>query len=255
MQCSIATLNNQGFIVFNGLKIYLAPMLLTSLIAGVILTVMAPYGTHALKPLLRLTYWVVLCMAGGTGAAFAKLWLKTKHPQSKLWVQAVTHSFGATVIVYIILIGFTLTYYKTTTFTHLITLPFFIWIIGIIICGFGVLMEARHRTHEPPSRPALYERLKPSLRQSDIYALCAEDHYVRVYTSSGEDLILMRLSDAIKDVTPLIGISVHRSWWVAERGVKAVKKKSGKAEIILKNEQIAPISRNRLKQVRASGWI
>ena len=230
-------------------------MLLTSFIAGVILTVMAPYGTHALRPLFRLTYWVVLSMAGGMGAAFAKLWLDTKHPKSKIWVQAVIQSLGATVIVYIILIGFTLTFYKTTTVFHLITLPFFIWIIGIIICGFGVLMETRHTARELPTRPALYERLKPSLRQSDIFALCAEDHYVRVYTSSGEDLILMRLSDAIKEVAPLIGNSVHRSWWVAELGVKTVKKKSGKAEITLKNEQIVPVSRNRLKQVKDSGWI
>ena len=230
-------------------------MLLTSFIAGLILTVMAPYGTHALTPPFRLTYWIVLSMAGGIGAVSAKLWLYKKHPDAKLWIRAVIQSLGATAIVYIILICFTLTYYKATTLTHLVTLPFFIWVIGIIICGFGVLMESRMAGDDAQRRPDIYERIKPSLRNFDIYALCAEDHYVRVFTSGGEDLILMRLSDAIKEASPIKGISTHRSWWVAEVGVKTVKKASGKAEIILKNDNRVPVSRNNLKQIKAAGWV
>ncbi len=101
----------------------------------------------------------------------------------------------------------------------------------------------------------MYERLKPSLRSAEIYALMAEDHYVRVYTSNGEDLILMRLSDAIKEVGDLKGLSVHRSWWVAEGGVKAAKKSDGKIILELHSGQVAPVSRSNQKQVKQSGWI
>lgn len=216
---------------------------------------MAPYGTLSLSPVLRLTYWIVLCMAGGLGAALARYGLNAKRPDSSLIAQAIAQSLGASLVVYIILVCYSVTYYETLTVTHLITLPVFIWIISIIICGFGVLMAARKEQSDTTQRPALFERIKPSLRQSDIYALCAEDHYVRVFTSGGEDLILMRLSDAIKETVPLIGLSTHRSWWVAESGVKSVKKKSGKTEIILKNDRSVPVSRNNLKRIKDAAWI
>lgn len=44
-------------------------MLTVSLIAGLALTLMAPYGTFQLPWPLRLTYWVGLTAMGGIGAS------------------------------------------------------------------------------------------------------------------------------------------------------------------------------------------
>jgi len=71
----------------------------------------------------------------------------------------------------------------------------------------------------------------------------------------GEELILMRLSDAIKETAPLKGLQTHRSWWVAEAGIKSVKKQDGKLSITLKNDATAPVSRNKAKIVREAGWV
>ena len=126
----------------------------------------------------------------------------------------------------------------------------------MVICSFGALQRGRQASQDKaPARPALYERLKPSLRSAEIYALSAEDHYVRVITSAGDDLILMRLSDAITEAAPLIGLSPHRSWWAAEGGTAGVKRSGGKVVITLKNDAVVPVSRNGAKALRDAGWL
>lgn len=232
------------------------PMILTSAIAGGILTVMAPYGTHAFPLEWRAPYWVGLCIAGGLGAGAANILLEKTRPTLSLWQRAIGQSIGATLCVLSILLG--LQYIIVGHMGHppLLTLAVFVWIISIVICSFGVLLGGRADTlASPPQRPALMERLKPALRDADIYALTAEDHYVRILTSKGEDLILMRLSDAIKEVASLKGLSVHRSWWVAEAGVKTTLRKDGKIILTLKNETQAPVSRSGAKAVREAGWV
>ena len=67
-------------------------------------------------------------------------------------------------------------------------------------------------------------------------------------------MVLMRLTDAIKEASPQIGLSPHRSWWVAENGVETVKRSNGKTEIVLKSGHQVPVSRNGSKTLRDAGW-
>lgn len=129
----------------------------------------------------------------------------------------------------------------------------YVWVISITISSIGALIRSKDASSDslPQKRAALYERLKPKLRSADIFALAAEDHYVRVITSKGDDLILMRLSDAIKEISPIKGLATHRSWWVSEVGAEKIKK----SEILLPTGQIAPISRSGMKAVRDAGWV
>ena len=57
---------------------------------------------------------------------------------------------------------------------------------------------------------------------SDIIALEMEDHYVRVHTALGSELVLMRLRDAVVHVSDIDGRQTHRSWWVARGAVEDV---------------------------------
>ncbi|MFX8624480.1 LytTR family DNA-binding domain-containing protein, partial [Acinetobacter baumannii] len=77
----------------------------------------------------------------------------------------------------------------------------------------------------PP--PRFLERLPLKLRGAEIYAVEAEDHYLRLHTSRGSDLILMRLSDAIVELEGLEGARTHRSWWVAKGAVRDAKRGDG----------------------------
>lgn len=109
----------------------------------------------------------------------------------------------------------------------------------------------------PPSAAAvaLSERLPVRLRTAAIHAVSAEDHYLRVHTSGGEELILLRLSDAIRELGGLDGLQVHRSWWVARQGVAEVKRDDGKLALKLKSGAEAPVSRTYARAVRDAGWV
>ena len=104
------------------------------------------------------------------------------------------------------------------------------------------------------SAPAIIDRLPARLRSSDIYAVSAEDHYLRVHTSAGEELILMRLSDAIRELNGIEGLQTHRSWWVARNGLADSQRENGKLVLKLKSGAEAPVSRTYQKSVRDAGW-
>ena len=107
----------------------------------------------------------------------------------------------------------------------------------------------------PPTPPRFLERLPPRLRGADLWAVSAEDHYLRVHTSKGQDLILLRLSDAIAELEGLEGAQTHRSWWVAKGAIADAKRGDGAAAIHLPDGTQAPVSRPRIKALRERGWI
>ncbi len=103
--------------------------------------------------------------------------------------------------------------------------------------------------------PRLLERLPARLWGAEIYAVEAEDHYLRLHTSKGSDLILMRLTDAIAELEGLEGAQTHRSWWVARAGIADIRRAEGRTVIALKDGSEAPVSRTYAKLLRETGWL
>lgn len=87
------------------------------------------------------------------------------------------------------------------------------------------------------------ERLPLKFRGATLYALSAEDHYVRVHTDRGEELVLMRLRDAVQSLGATDGIQVHRSWWVAREGIADRRRDGRKHILVLKSGVEVPVSR------------
>ncbi|WP_380878367.1 LytTR family DNA-binding domain-containing protein [Sphingomonas sp. DBB INV C78] len=102
----------------------------------------------------------------------------------------------------------------------------------------------------PEYPPEFVAKLPAALRR-DILALEAEDHYLRVHTLHGSALVLMRLADAAAIIDPRLGLRVHRSWWVAKDGVRAVERTPGRAIARLVDDTTVPISRTYLPAARA----
>lgn len=98
--------------------------------------------------------------------------------------------------------------------------------------------------------PRLLRRIEPVM-QGQIWAMTVRDHYVDVQTDKGKSSILMRFSDAMEEVQPLLGAQVHRSHWVAWAGVGSVCRESGKVILHLKNGHQIPVSRNHRDKVDA----
>lgn len=226
-------------------------------IAGIILSILAPYGTVRMSFIARLIYWIILCMAGALGAGiFIPLATRAGIKLNRV-SEIIGQSITSSLLVTALLVGWNYVNASSIDIIEAGKLFFLVWVIGIVITTFIHMTEkaTTPETANKNQRPALFERLKPDLRNSEIYALMAEDHYVRVYTSKGDDLILMRLTDAIKEVGGIRGLSIHRSWWVAEAGVKKARKTEGKITLELHSGQIAQVSRSNNKAVKESGWI
>ena len=82
----------------------------------------------------------------------------------------------------------------------------------------------------------------------------SEDHYLRVHTDRGSDLILMRLADALQELEGLEGAQTHRSWWVARSAVRDVSRGDGRATLTLDGGLSVPVSRRYAKALRDAGW-
>jgi hypothetical protein len=75
-----------------------------------------------------------------------------------------------------------------------------------------------------------------------IVALKAEEHYVRVWTNDGTELLRYRFRDAMKEMTEQPGLQVHRSWWVRLDGIDEVRNKGRGLELELSNGITVPVS-------------
>jgi hypothetical protein len=86
----------------------------------------------------------------------------------------------------------------------------------------------------------------------DIIAMSAELHYLRVYTTLGNTLILYpfgRATDAIVDVQ---GMQVHRSHWVALDRVDEVTTQDGRTFCHVTGGLVLPVSRSHRTALRAA---
>jgi DNA-binding LytR/AlgR family response regulator len=105
-----------------------------------------------------------------------------------------------------------------------------------------------------PKSPPILDRV-PLPRRGKLLALSVADHYVEVKTDRGKTLVLIRLSDAIRESDGVAGIQIHRSHWVALDAVKRVAKASGKVSVELANGEMLPVSRGFMTAARDAGLV
>ncbi len=96
----------------------------------------------------------------------------------------------------------------------------------------------------------LFARLPPELGR-DIIAVQAQDHYVKVSTTRGSHLVLMRLSDAAAELASLGGMQIHRSWWVNLAHASGLEKPdTGGVRLVLRNGIRVPVPRSKVPDVK-----
>lgn len=95
----------------------------------------------------------------------------------------------------------------------------------------------------------LLKRLKPENR-GPLYRLAAEDHYTRIVTAAGSELLLLRFADALAELGTASGLKVHRSHWVADEAVVELQRDGQRALLILKDGSEVPVSRSHAGPVR-----
>ena len=86
-------------------------------------------------------------------------------------------------------------------------------------------------------------RRLPADVQGPLISIAVRDHYVDVTTRQGQASLLLRLSDAVREVSPDEGTRVHRSHWVAWDAIEAVEIRDAKMMLRLWGGRHVPVSR------------
>lgn len=219
-------------------------------------------GTHVLDMWTRFTYWLILMLGGSAVVQIVSLGFDHFVRLEPL-AEAAGMFAAATPLITLFV------WFVTGQFNgrppRVIDLPAYVPPVLVITAAMSVLQyvlnRAPRQTHEfapqtvhtEPGK-AFRDRLPFKYRQADIYALSAEDHYLRVHTSAGETLILMRLYDAIRELDGIEGSQTHRSWWVAKSAVRDIERGDGKVSLRIESGASAPVSRSYQKALKTDSW-
>lgn len=216
------------------------------------------FGTAAWPFGRRLAYWTI-GFFGGTGVSIliargvGRVGLLADRPWTQTVAIAVLNTLFFTIVIWLISRPF----YGGEGLS-LVGLAPTVFLISLIMTAVHHLAARRPvETHAGPAgaAPARFlERIPPKLRGGALQAVEAEDHYLRLHTDRGSDLILMRLSDAIAELDGIEGAQTHRSWWVAKDAVAAHRRADGRAVLTLRCGVDAPVSRSYVRALRDEGW-
>ena len=230
------------------------------LATGVFMALIGPFGSGEVALTVRLAYWIGL-MAAGTVLAnlVARVAVRMDLFERQPWVWAVLVALVITPPQTVVVWAATgLAFTGPLNVNHLAGFIPAVLLIDLAMLALTVLSQRTPpETHADPARggePAFLERLPARLRGADLHAVQAEDHYLRLHTSRGQDIILMRLADAVRELEGLEGAQVHRSWWVAREAVVEAERGGGRASLRLKSGAVAPVSRTYARALREAGW-
>ena len=230
--------------------------------AGLVLALTSAFGMANLPLWVRVVYWVPIMLLGAVwGEVCSRLIDRWIDMDERPWltVAALTASITGPVA---ILVWFVTGLVFEGEVYPLGTLPLMIGPVLIVtasVSAINVFLGKAQpvQTHAATAgAPAARfpDRLPARLRGAAIRAVQAEDHYLRIHTDRGSDLILMRLSDALDELEGLEGSQTHRSWWVARDAVRDVTRGDGRATLTLDGEITAPVSRRYARALRDAGW-
>jgi hypothetical protein len=243
-----------------GLHRLLADIALWSAI-GLVMAILGPFGSSERSLPERLLYWQV-CMVGGgfMGVAIdapVRRWLS--HFWGRLLVVSVAMTPPVT-----LLVGLTNHFLSPMRLTWAnVTQPTF----QVFVVCFATMClrqlawaQAEAPAAPPPAEPvadpteAFRLRLSAKRRAAGLFAVEAEDHYLRVHTDAGDELITARFGDALAELAAAPGFQTHRSWWVAADAIDEVTWLRGRGEARLKCGLTVPISRSNAAPLKAAGW-
>lgn len=231
-----------------------------TLVAGLFLTFSGAFSTGEAPLWLRLAYWLPVMAAGYIWGSFVTRRLA---PLAQRWTEniwligamaSLTMSIPFTFVVW------AATFWVLGSGLTLIGIPFlfgYVLLVSSALTAINLLVETRRTalTHADPAPPRFLDRLPLKLRGAEVWAVEAEDHYLRLHTSKGQDLILLRLADAVDELQGIEGAQVHRSWWVARDAITDAKRGDGRATLTLKDGAEVPVSRTYAGLLRERGWI
>jgi len=229
---------------------------------AIVLTLLAPFETgETLQVLPRFCYWALLVVLGYSAGYIADrlgrhlLGDAARLTTRILLVGALTGLF-VLIVTLVLHVGF---FGAVPTGRLLIFIAANVFAISFVVAAVMqiafVLPDTEPQVAATTSAvPRLLDRIEYAKRGA-LIGLSVEDHYVRVVTTNGEAMVLIRLSDAIAETAPVSGLQVHRSHWVAMDHIIEVNRQKDRARLILSNGQNIPVSRTYMPKLKEAGLL
>jgi hypothetical protein len=233
------------------------------IVIGLLMGFLGPFGSEHLPVVGRYIYWMICMVGGGLIGIAADEALSRRLPG--VWLRTAVVSVTMTPPVTLLVLA---------TQTLMMAGPFdwagYEWLLWQVFPILLAVMAVRAlvwrrlptrvetRTVIAPPLPgaeaAFRRRLSAKRRGARLIAIEAHDHYLKVHTDAGEELVTLRFADALAELAQAHGWRVHRSWWVAADAVEAVRWRKGAGEIRLVGGLTAPVSRSHAPVLREAGW-
>ncbi len=230
---------------------------------GLLLGYLGVFDWERAPVAVRYAYWIVAVVGGGLlGIAGDEL---LRHAIPAIGPRVLAASLLTTPLVTLFVsVTQRLMVNRAFEWSHFLQLIWQVWPLLLVVLAVRALMwrrsPARIETRLvvapplPEAEAAFRRRLSAMRRQARLIAVEAHDHYLRVHTDAGAELISLRFSDAMNELTQAHGWRVHRSWWVAADAVEAVRWSRGGGEVRLLGGVIAPVSRTYRPVLKEAGW-
>lgn len=230
---------------------------------GAFMGAIGPYGSDQLPAGLRLLYWEI-CIPGGGLIGIATDLLLSRFIASP-WRRLGPVAIGMTP--FVTLLVFTVN--RTLLGSHggLALYSALLWRVFVVCLPVmavralawrpaALRIETRTIVAPPlPEAEALFRRrLSARRRLAQLIAVQAEDHYLRVHTDAGDELITARFADALAELARAEGFRVHRSWWIAAKAIESVRWRRGGGEARLQGDLTVPVSRTFAPALKDAGW-
>ncbi|MFN4099224.1 MAG: LytTR family DNA-binding domain-containing protein [Pararhodobacter sp.] len=240
---------------------------------AVVLGVSGPFDTYETMPVgARLAYWAAVVLTTGPTGWLIGSWVVIAFDARGRPVWAAMLVAGAVVGAAVTLV------------VHLINVlgrgeALWSWqglaaqvpatpLIGLVMTAAVIWTHLHAAKRAPVAAPVATQRPAPAIapapaarllarlplkKRGALIALSVQDHYVDVFTTSGHEMLLMRLADAIAEAEGCPGVQVHRSHWVALDQVRAARREAARGVLTLSDGREVPVSRGYLPKAKEAG--
>ncbi len=226
---------------------------------GIILAFAGAFGTaDALRPIPLAIYWMVVVVLTYSTGTLVHAVLRHRFARSSLFSRILCIGVVIGVSVSLVIAAINAVVFGPVFNSWKGWAGFFgtVIFVAFVVNSLLELVQRELARNSPgePAAPAILDRI-PVEKRGALVALSVEDHYVRVRTTKGEEMILMRLTDAIRETAPIEGLRVHRSHWVVKDQVFAVKRIGDRALLNMRHGPDVPVSRSNVPALRKAGFL
>lgn len=241
------------------LAIEIAVLTAMGLVAGAL----GPFDSDGMPTVTRYAYWTGNLVGGGLiGGAIDSLLVRR---MAGTWRRVLATAVLMTPLVALFVSGMMILFFGMGPGAHgYAMLLWQVFVISLPAMAVRALVwrrppvQVETRTVIAPPLPeaeaAFRRRLTARRRAARLIAVEAHDHYLRVHTDEGAELITARMADALAELAGAHGYQTHRSWWVAGDAIEAVSWRRGTGEARLAGGVVAPISRGQAQALKDAGW-